>query len=235
MCKRLHSSFTILAFFFVVPSFLTVFPMFFHPPAKVRISSRTLDVDAASNALGSILFLPSGFGKLSASRNLRCNRTRCGGRTCRNKRRYIHRCWSRLGQLLLLILYPLRRGEANQAEILGAASGAEMPDIEQMKKIDPLMTCEIPFSQHVCESVFGVSVTDLNLGICSFVLRFFLGSLLCFGVLVRQPHSLSTEVGTSVLWVLTGTHPCDDPPRKDGELSERQLVLTCLLVRCCRD
>ena len=34
-----------------------------------------------------------------------------------------------------LILYPLRhRGAAYQAEILGAASGAEMTDIEQMKK-----------------------------------------------------------------------------------------------------
>ena len=28
----------------------------------------------------------------------------------------------------------------------------------------------------------------------------------------------------SVLWVLTGTHPCDDPPRQDGEPPERQLV-----------
>ena len=30
-------------------------------------------------------------------------------------------------------------------------------------------------------------------------------------------------MGTGVLWVLTGTHPCDDPPRQDGEPSERQL------------
>ena len=44
-------------------------------------------------------------------------------------------------------------------------------------------------------------------------------------------HSLPTEVGTGVLWVLTGTHPCDDPPRQDGEPSERQLLLACLLVR----
>ena len=26
------------------------------------------------------------------------------------------------------------------------------------------------------------------------------------------------------------THPCDDPPKQDGEPSERQLVLACLLV-----
>ena len=62
-----------------------------------------------------------------------------------------------------MILYPLRHcGAAYQTEILGAASGAEMADIEQMKKIVPLITCEIPFSQHVSELVFGVNVTDLN-------------------------------------------------------------------------
>ena len=53
------------------------------------------------------------------------------------------------------MLYPLRHcGAAHQAEILGAASGTEMADIEQMKNIVPLITCEIPFSQHVCELVF---------------------------------------------------------------------------------
>ena len=34
-----------------------------------------------------------------------------------------------------------------------------------MKKIVPLITCEIPFSQNVCELVFGVKVTDLDLGV----------------------------------------------------------------------
>ena len=37
-----------------------------------------------------------------------------------------------------------------------------MTDIEQMKKIVPLITCESPFGQNVCELVFGVNVTDLN-------------------------------------------------------------------------
>ena len=37
-----------------------------------------------------------------------------------------------------------------------------MADIEQMKKIVPLIKCEITFGQHVCELVFGVNVTDLN-------------------------------------------------------------------------
>ena len=61
---------------------------------------------------------------------------------------------------------PLRHcGAAYQAEILCAASGAEMADIEQMKKIVPLITCEMSFSQNVCELVFGVNVTDLNLGV----------------------------------------------------------------------
>ena len=36
-----------------------------------------------------------------------------------------------------------------------------MADIEQMKKIVPLITCEMPFSQNVCELMFGVNVTDL--------------------------------------------------------------------------
>ena len=29
----------------------------------------------------------------------------------------------------------------------------------------PLITCEIPFSQHVCELVSGVDLTDLNFGV----------------------------------------------------------------------
>ena len=40
-----------------------------------------------------------------------------------------------------------------------------MADIEQMKKIVPLITCETLFSQNVCELVFGVNVTDLSLGV----------------------------------------------------------------------
>ena len=30
-------------------------------------------------------------------------------------------------------------------------------------------------------------------------------------LVVRATHSLRTEVRTGVLWVLTGTHPCDAP------------------------
>ena len=40
-----------------------------------------------------------------------------------------------------------------------------MADIEQMKKIVPLVTCKTTFSQHVRELVFGVNVTDLNFGV----------------------------------------------------------------------
>ena len=105
---------------------------------------------------------------LGISRLFRCNRTRCGGGTCHCGRRYIHRCRLRLGHNSLyffLILYPLLQcGTAYQAEILGAASGAELPDIEQMKKIVPLIARELPFSQNVCELMFGVNVTDLDLG-----------------------------------------------------------------------
>ena len=83
--------------------------------------------------------------------------------------RHIHHCWSRLGHksfFFLLILNPLRHcGAANQTEIFGAAKRAEMADIEQMKKIVPLITCEIPFGQDDCELVFGVNVTDLKFSV----------------------------------------------------------------------
>ena len=48
-------------------------------------------------------------------------------------------------------------------------------------------------------------------------------------LLVSNPQP-PTVVGTGVLWVWTGTHPCDDLPKQDGEPSERQLLLACLLV-----
>ena len=65
-------------------------------------------------------------------------------------------------QLFLLLDFESSSPLCLQAEILGAAIGAEMADIAQMKKIVPLITCETPFRQHVCELVFGVNVTDLN-------------------------------------------------------------------------
>ena len=34
--------------------------------------------------------------------------------------------------------------------------------------------------------------------------------------LLRATHSLPSELGTGVLWVSTGTHPCGPPPRQDG-------------------
>ena len=40
-----------------------------------------------------------------------------------------------------------------------------MADIEQMKKIVPLITCEISFGQNVCELMFGVDVFDLDFGV----------------------------------------------------------------------
>ena len=40
-----------------------------------------------------------------------------------------------------------------------------MADAEQMKKIVPLITCEILFCQYICKLVFGVDILDLNLGV----------------------------------------------------------------------
>ena len=51
---------------------------------------------------------------------------------------------------------------AHRAEIFGATKRAEMADIEQMKKIIPLITREINFGKDVCDLVFGVNVTDLD-------------------------------------------------------------------------
>ena len=53
-------------------------------------------------------------------------------------------------------------GAANQAGIHGAASGAEMAHVEQLKKIVPFVTCEMAFGRNVCELMFGVDVLDLN-------------------------------------------------------------------------
>ena len=99
-------------------------------------------------------------------RTFRCDRTRCGGGTCRNKiRRHIHRCWSRLWHNSFFFYFDFESFSplwSSLADIHVAARGAEMADIERMKKIVPLITCEIPFSQHVCNLVFGVNGTDLN-------------------------------------------------------------------------
>ena len=59
------------------------------------------------------------------------------------------------------ILFAIVLGAA-QAGILGTASGAEMADVEQMKKIVPFVTCEITFGQNVCDLMFGVKVSNLN-------------------------------------------------------------------------
>ena len=104
--------------------------------------------------------------KLSASPDFQMQSDSMRWRILSPKKRLIHRCWTRLGHnsiFFFLILYPRRHcGAAYQAEILGAASGAEIDDIKQMKKIFPLITCEISFSQKVCELVFGINVSNLN-------------------------------------------------------------------------
>ena len=51
---------------------------------------------------------------------------------------------------------------------------------------------------------------------------------------VSDPSTASPRMGTGVLRELTGTHPCDDPSKHDGEPSERQLLLAWLMRRLCR-
>ena len=48
-----------------------------------------------------------------------------------------------------------------QAEILSTAERAEMADVKQLKKVVPLLTCEIPFCQFVCKLSFGVDTPNL--------------------------------------------------------------------------
>ena len=40
-----------------------------------------------------------------------------------------------------------------------------MADVEQTKKVIPLITCEISLGQYVCDLILSVSVFDLDLGI----------------------------------------------------------------------
>ena len=65
-----------------------------------------------------------------------------------------------------LFLHPLRHrfGTARQAGILSAAEKAAMADVETMKKIVPLITCDA-FIGNICELVLGVNIFDLNLGV----------------------------------------------------------------------
>ena len=53
----------------------------------------------------------------------------------------------------------------------------------------------------------------------------------CVELLVSEPPTASPRKGTSVLWVLTGTHPCDATPRQVDVTPERQLLLA-WLWRC---
>ena len=66
---------------------------------------------------------------------------------------------------ILLSLFRHRFGAAGQAEILRSAKEVEMADVKQMKKIIPLITCEVFLCQYVCELVFGVDILDLNFGV----------------------------------------------------------------------
>ena len=121
------------------------------------------------NELGSILILLSGFPEAIGIPGLvNAIGLDAAEELVALKGRHIHHCWSRLGHkfFFFLILNPHRHcGAVYQTEILGAASATEMADIQHMKKIVPLITCEILLCQDVCELVFGVNVTDLNFGV----------------------------------------------------------------------
>ena len=60
------------------------------------------------------------------------------------------------------ILFAIVFWAASQAEILSEAKRAEMADVEQMKKMVPIVTCEIAFGQHVCALMSGIDLSNLN-------------------------------------------------------------------------
>ena len=77
-----------------------------------------------------------------------------GRGTCRDNLCQVHRRLLRFCHIpvfFFLFLHPLRHrfGAASQAEILSAASRAEMADVVQM----------------ICDLVFGVDIPNLNFGI----------------------------------------------------------------------
>ena len=134
-----------------------------HPWLALETSTlRRMSLVQHSSAVG----FPRSYRHL---RTFRGNRTRCGGGTCRNKiRRHIYLLVATLTQLFLFfflfwILF------ATVEHLLKLKFWEQQSKlkwlmlIKQMKKIVPLITCEISWSQHVCELVFGVNVTDLNL------------------------------------------------------------------------
>ena len=148
-----------------------VSPLLFHQPGNLCILfSRTWDVGAPSDELGLILTLLSGFPKAIGIPGLS---DAIGLDAVEELVAIKEEIFIAAGRDLdttlsssFLILNPLRHcGAVYQAEILGTASGAEMANMILMKKIVPLITCEISFGQDVCELVFGVDVTDLDFGV----------------------------------------------------------------------
>ena len=136
VCKGVPQSFAFLGnrFLFVVPglslrivgvfwifffSMRRVWPLHFHQPAKVCILSSHLRSRRCVEWVWLNTHPAVGFHRsYRHPRTYDCNRTWCGRRTCRNERRDVHHCWSRLGHnSFFLILNPRRHcGAAYQAE-----------------------------------------------------------------------------------------------------------------------
>ena len=57
-------------------------------------------------------------------------------------------------------------------------------------------------------------------------------SALCTVLSDLMGHPQSSQSGTSVLWVSTGTHQCVDPPKQGGGSTMRQPSAAALLLHC---
>ena len=109
-------------------------------PPKYASFSRAWELDAASDSEFLLILLSGFLVAMSISGLFGCNRTFRGWGTCRNMRRQDHRCRFRFCHtsfFSFLVLHPFRHrfGAAYQTEILSAASGAEMADIEQWRRL----------------------------------------------------------------------------------------------------
>ena len=125
VCNGVPPSFAFLGnrFLFVVPglslrivgvfwifffSMRRVSPLHFHQPAKVCILSSHLRSRRCVEWVWLNTHPAVGFPRsYRHPRTFRCNRTWCGRRTCRNERRHVHHCWSRLGHNSFFLLFNL--------------------------------------------------------------------------------------------------------------------------------
>ena len=130
-------------------------------PPRYAPLNRTWDVEWAwFNTHPAVGFLR----RCRHPRAFRCNRTRCGGGTCRKKKKK-HHCWSRLGHNSFVISFWILFVIVKQLfKLKFLVQQVELTSLmfQKWRKNVPLITCEIPFGQNVCGLMFGVNASNLK-------------------------------------------------------------------------